>query len=141
MHQRFKAFFLCLLFVTLPVQSIAGVAMYRCGMTHQSSGASLARHLDDGTSENAAYRERHTNSSKIAVSSTVSAEEECGNMNGRKLSSCGTCAGCCLSSCAPPPFPLLNLVQQFAQVKRSEPIPSLAGPFPARLERPPRAFS
>lgn len=115
--------------------------MYQCSMAHQSAGPSFAQHLDDGTIENAAPKAPYADTIDTATGSTGSADEDCEAMSNQKRASCGTCASCCIGSYAPLPFALLNLVQEPAQVTRPEPISSFAGPFPTRLDRPPRTVS
>ncbi len=133
MHHRLKTFLLCLLFVTLPIQSIAGVAQFACSMAHHQVDPDRAQQVVYPTPEISA------NLSDIVTSGDDAASGDCERMRSHKGANCGTCSGCCIGSYAPPPVFSLAAVQDSAVTAKPKATFSFTGHFPPRLERPPRS--
>ena len=134
MRRRLKAFLVCLLLVALPVQVIGAVAMSKCGIAHRSAES---RH----TMEDATPDGDHIDMATIEGGKRATDDEGCHNVDSRQRCDCDTCAGCCFASYAAPPFNSLAIAPERAYVSRPGFITSFAGPFPDRLDRPPRATS
>lgn len=143
MRHSLRTFLLCLLFVTLPIQSIAGVTRYQCGMAHHALAVDTARslaHEEHGIGADLSGKKTHADAATAAAKAT-DPDGACANMGGHKSPSCGKCSGCCIGSYAPPPFIAITAAQEPAETLRSPSVSSFTGQFPARLERPPRASS
>ena len=145
MCSRLRSFFLCLLIVSLPVQGIAGVARFACGMSHHASvvsntepDAPLAVAAEDAG--NHAGDHEHV---AAAAQGASSPDGDCASTStdAHERSSCGTCAGCSIGACAPPPVALLTAVEEPANGLQQLSPSSFTGHVPARIERPPRILT
>lgn len=139
MRNRLRLFFLCLLIVSLPMQSIAGVARFECGMSHhlpeQSSVQADEAPMPEMT-HGAAHEESHGHDA-VAMQDASQADEDCDN--GHQRAGCGTCAGCCIGASAPPPVVTASAVEEAVSGVQQFSHSSFTGHIPARIERPPRA--
>jgi len=139
MRKRLRLFFWCLLVVSLPMQSIAAIAKFECGMSHQSGMASdigenkaLLQHMG-----NDAAHEPMVSTGSTAMQS-VDSDEDCGSSGEHKRVACAVCAGCSIGACAPPPCIALTAAEEVVQDIRQFSLSSFDGHIPARIERPPK---
>ena len=141
MRKRLRLFFLCLLIVSLPVQSIAGMIRVECSMSHHPLDVSGVQADDMLTPMAVAMHEaEHATSHEHdapVIQDASQSSEDCDS--GHQRSGCGTCAGCCIGACAPPPVVAVTAVEEAVSSVQRFTLSSLAGYIPARIERPPRA--
>jgi hypothetical protein len=129
MRHRLRLLLLCLLIVSLPVQSIAAVVTIECGMAHDSpvlDAAAPSDHAHDAGHEHAA-----------ATVDMDSADAGCEDGSHHR-SGCGSCTGCCLGAYAPPPELAPTAVEEAASGAQQFSLSPFSGHIPARIERPPR---
>lgn len=141
MRPRLRAFFLCLLFVILPIQSIAGITRYQCSLMHHSPPTGVTaqgEHSARIAMANVADADDCDDMRVASASGGLSSDDNCEHTDPQKRSSCGTCSACCIGSYAPPPFFLVSPAQVPEQLLPPPSISSFAEQIPARLERPPR---
>lgn len=145
MRSRLRSFFLCLLIVSLPVQGIAGVARFACGMSHHASvvsGAEPGRTLAVAVADAGNHAGEHEHVAPFAQSASSSDGDcESTSTDAHERSSCGTCAGCSIGACAPPPVALLSAMEEPAKGLQQFSPSSFTGHIPARIERPPRLLT
>jgi hypothetical protein len=139
MRSTLRSFFLCLLIVSLPMQSIAGVARVACGMMHH---ASVLQGGEPGPAAMAAMADDDMHDVALAdagPTAQTSSDEDCASGAGtHERSSCGTCASCSIGAYAPPPVIVFTAIEGPANgLQQFSPSP-FSGPVPARIERPPR---
>jgi hypothetical protein len=141
MRSRLRLFLLCLLIVSLPIQSIAGVARLACGMTHHQSTVDSREHgmttpvmMIDG----AMHDSGHEHSDSMAQSPLPAEDCEASVTDTDARSSCGTCSGCSIGAYAPPPVIVLTAGEEPASQLRQFSSSPFTGHIPARIERPPR---
>lgn len=140
MRARLRSFFLCLLIVSLPLQSIAGVARFECGMAHHS----LTAHADHASGMQMAATvagEGHDGGHDhvaTPVQRVASQDEDCDDGGPHARSGCGTCASCSIGAYAPPPVMAVTAVEEAVSTALQFSLPSFTGHVPARIERPPR---
>ncbi len=130
------------LIVSLPMQSIAGVARLECGMSHHPATAGSVQQ-DEGPMPDMiaddAQASVHEHHEMVSQDSSQS-DEDCEGSSGHKKASCGTCAACSIGACAPPPVVAVTAVEEAVSGVRQIPLSSFTGHIPARIERPPRAI-
>jgi hypothetical protein len=140
MRARLRTFFLCLLIVSLPLQSIAGVARFECGMAHHP----LAAHADHaagmpmeatvaGEGQDGGHDHAAAPAQRVAAQ-----DEDCDDDGAHARSGCGTCANCSIGAYAPPPVMAVTAVEEAVSTALQFSLPSFPGHIPARIERPPR---
>lgn len=141
MRSRLRSFLLCLLIVSLPIQSIAGVARLACGMIHHLSSVDSRVHgmttpvmMTDGTMHDSG----HEHSDSMAQSALPGEDCEASVTDTDGRSSCGTCSGCSIGAYAPPPVMVLTAGEEPANQLRQSSSSPFTGHIPARIERPPR---
>ena len=139
MRKLLRLFFWCLLVVSLPMQSIAAIAKFECGMSHHSGMAS-----DIGENKallqnmgNDAAHEPMVSTGSTAMQS-VESDEDCGSSGEQKRVACAFCAGCCIGAYAPPPCIALTAAEEVVQDIRQFSLSSFDEHIPARIERPPK---
>lgn len=140
MRARLRSFFLCLLIVSLPLQSIAGVARFECGMAHHSLTAH-ADHAGGMQMEATVAGEGHDGGHDhvaTPVQRVASQDEDCDDGGPHARSGCGTCASCSIGAYAPPPVMAVTAVEEAVSTALQFSLPSFTGHVPARIERPPR---
>lgn len=139
MRNRLRLFFLCLLIVSLPMQSIAGVARFECGMSHHPLDESSVQADDMPMAEmmhEATHEESHEHDA-ADMQDVSQSDEDCDSDHQR--AGCGTCAGCCLGASAPPPVIAGTAVEEAVSGIQQLSLSYFPGHIPARIERPPRA--
>ena len=142
MRQRLRAFFLCLLFVILPIQSIAGITRYQCSLTHHSLQTGVTAQGEHSSRSAMASHAGADDCNDMMVASASGgpgSDDGCEHMGTQKRSSCVTCSACCIGTYAPPPFVIVPPAQVPEQLLPPPSISSFAEQIPARLERPPRS--
>lgn len=140
MRHWFRTLFLCLLLMTLPIQSVAGVARYQCAMAHGGSvDDSPLQDPNPGPAMQTSPAIAHGNGGAWLADDNLASDDECSGMRGHKGANCGTCPGCCIGSYAPPPVFTLIAGQDTTETAAPESTPSFTGHVPPRLERPPRS--
>lgn len=138
MRDRLRLFFLCLLVVSLPIQGIAGVTMVECGMSHPPAVDSSAHPGDlqtSGVLDDATHDEAHGH---VAAAMQDGGESPDACDSSHQLSRCGTCTGCGIGACAPPPVVALTAVEEAVSEVQQFSLSPFTGHIPARIERPPR---
>lgn len=139
MRKSLRLFLLRLLIVSLPMQGIAGVARFECGMRHQplEDGSVRVDHMAlAGAAHDSAQEGSHAHDAAATQDASQSAET-CDSDHQR--AGCGTCTGCCIGASAPPPVAVLTAVEEAVSSVRQFSLSSITGHIPARIERPPRA--
>jgi hypothetical protein len=131
MRNRLKSFFLCLLIVSLPMQGIAGVARFGCGMVHQPAAQNTEAH---GMEHDMSHAPGET-----AAQDTASPDDDCEETGEHGRSGCGTCPSCSIGANAPPPVLTISAVEEAVIGRQQFISSSFIGHIPARIERPPRA--
>jgi len=139
MRKRLQLFFWCMLVVSLPMQSIAAIAKFECGMSHHSG-------MGSDIGENQAQLQNMGNDAAhapmVATGSTamqsVDSDEDCGSAGEHKRVGCAFCAGCSIGAYAPPPGIALTAAEEVVQDIRQFSLSSFKGHIPARIERPPK---
>lgn len=141
MRARLRSLFLCFLILSLPLQGVAGVVKFECGMEHHSLAADTGE-SDAMPIEGMALAGAHENGHEHAYASvqTVSApDEDCDEDSGsHKRSGCGTCANCSIGAYAPPPVMAVTAFEEAVSTALQFSLSSFTGHVPARIERPPR---
>ena len=140
MRARLRSFFLCFLILSLPLQGIAGVAKFECGMAHHpltaDTGASEAMPME-GMAAAGAHESGHEHAN--APEQTVSSpDEDCDDHGAHARAGCGTCANCSIGAYAPPPVMAVTAVEEAVSTALQFSSSSFTGHVPARIERPPR---
>lgn len=145
MSYRLRHFLLYLLIVSLPMQSIAGVARFECGMSHHPLIVDGAVHGElsmHGTMSRAAHEDEHEHEhTGVAEQGSSSDDADCEGTDAQARSACGTCADCYIGAFGPPPGVALTVLNEAAWGVQQIPSSSFIGHIPARIERPPRATS
>lgn len=139
MRNRLRLFILCLLIVSLPMQSIAGVARFECGMSHhplEDSSVQVGDMPMPDMVHEPGHQEAHAHDA-AAMQDSSQPFEDCDSDHQR--SGCGTCAGCCIGASAPPPVVAVTAVEEAVSAVQQFSLSSFPGHIPARIERPPRA--
>lgn len=141
MRNRLRSFFLCLLIVSLPMQSFAGVASVACGMAHQHLSAyvaepDIALMVATPLSEAQGSVRSHI---RLEASDASSPDDDCEHSGSHARSGCRTCASCCIGAYAPPPATVVTAVEEAVEALQQFPPSPFTGHIPARIERPPRA--
>lgn len=147
MRNRLKSFFLCLLIVSLPMQGIAGVARFGCGMTHQPADVDHQATLDQPAAQIAEahgmdHGMEHDMShapGETAAQDTASPDDDCEETGEHGRSGCGNCTNCSIGAYAPPPVLTISAVEEAVIGRQQFISSSFIGHIPARIERPPRA--
>lgn len=144
MCKSLRLLFLCLLVISLPMRSMAGLATAECGMDHQPAvdtsvehGAMLGHEMADAGTHEAG----HDAAFEHDIPS-VQAEQDCDDCETtsdvHEAAGCGTCAQCCIGACAPPPIVVMTALEEAVSSVQLFPLSSFTGPIRARIERPPR---
>jgi len=152
MRKSLRLFFLCLLFVSLPMRSMAGAAA-ECGMDHPAAvdgsgrhDATLPRDMVQEEAHEAGHGEAHGAGHDGMPDHSEAAPQDdysCGDCetmgSAHEASGCGTCAECCVGACGPPPVVAVTAIEETVSSIQTFSLSSIAGHIPARIERPPRA--
>ncbi len=139
MRARLRSFFLCLLIVSLPLQGIAGVARFECGMAHHpltAAGEPGGMQMDT-TAAVDSHDGEHGHAAEPAQS-VASPDQDCDDNGSHARSGCGTCASCSIGAYAPPPVMTVTAVEEAVSTALQFSSSSFTGHVPARIERPPR---
>jgi hypothetical protein len=139
MCAKLRSLFLCFLILSLPLQGVAGVAKFECGMEHHSPMADAGEL--DATMERMPVAGVHGNGHEHGDASVqdVSAPDDYCDSDAR--SGCGTCANCSIGASAPPPVMAVTAVEEAVSAALRLFSSSFTGHVSARIERPPRTFS
>ena len=140
MCNRLHRILLYFFIVSLPVQGIAAVARFECGLAHHSSTHSKKSHLKvlvglTTVSDATVVVQHHT------LERTPDASPphgDCENTDRREPFRCGTCTTCSITAYAPPFVTSLTTAQEGADSVPELSFFSFTGHIPARIERPPR---
>ena len=142
MRSRLRSFFLCLLIVSLPMQSIAGVARFACGMTHHPSivdGSEPGMQMPVMTAGVDMQDEGHAHPDMAAQTASPDGHCEDSGADTHGRASCGTCGGCSIGAYAPPPVMAISAAEEPANRLQQFSSSPFTGHIPARIERPPRS--